>query len=287
MKKSVVAQIIYAIILIAIAVVVGIFLYNILEKNKKVIEKNVFEEYNDIAAFFDQKVQDPDYFYFYLTSNGQRQINVTYYDVDLNLKKSKVYYVDGFLKVEENLSQIFGVSSSNLDNTQVEVLIQTQGTPKLFEGTVLLKVAKRVLIVNTNIVSYLKADLTYDLIPPTKVIYVYNDINSIEWFDPYWRESKDLSYSLEKVLKVNFTEDYNTYTDTITFKDSATGDPIVNAKVYVNSFFVGYTDSNGQINIKYHQYYDGYLKLVSKCYYYSEDHNFFWTSETIYVDSNC
>ncbi|MEO2154790.1 MAG: hypothetical protein ABGW69_03185 [Nanoarchaeota archaeon] len=287
MKKSLVANVIYTLILIVIAISTGIFLMSIIEKNQNSIKRNTFSQYFDISAYTNYHVQDPDYINYYLLSNTPTDINVIYYDLTTRQRVNKTYYVDGFKEINENLSYLFETAATNLDGHQIEVLIknlQEEGSYN-FAFSMLMKVAQRVLIVETNIPSYLVADSTYKLIPPTQILYIYNSISSIDWFDPYYYGSAVLPTA--KVIRVIANENFNTDDYTIQFLDANTSNPIVNAKVYINSFFIGYTDNNGEITVKYHRNQEGYLRLEDQCYRYSELHRFYLSSETIYVNNSC
>jgi len=278
-KKSVVSNIIFTFILISIAVNIGVFLVNLIEKNKILIKKNEFPYFDKVSVFSEHQLQDPEYFRFFILSNSPLQVTVFFYSLENNVKINKSYFVNGYLEVVENLNNLF---SANLDNTNLVLYYKIEGYPLLKGPSIHLKEANKVLIVNTNIPSLLQINYLTELKPGKNVFYIYTNINSITWYNPF--QLLKLTLNNQKIEVLNLTEDFRLRQYTLLFEDD-NGNPVVNVKVYLNNFEIGITDSNGELLINYHRNKEAYIKIEDKCYYFS-DSLFFRGRSTIILRVN-
>jgi len=264
LKKSVIAQIIFTFILITIAVNVGVFLVNTIEKNKELIKRSEFPYFDKVSIFVEHQLQDPEYFRFFIITNSPLQVTVFFYNIENNIKINKTYFVDGYLEVVENLSSLFPV---NLDNTNLVLYYKVKGSSLLKGPSVHLKNANKILIVNTNVPSLLQTNFLTELKPGKNVFYIYNDLNSVTWYNPF--QFLKINLNNQKIENLDLVEDFNLRQFTLSFEDD-NGNPAINVKVYINNFEVGVTDSNGELIVSYHRNKRGYVKIEDRCYYFSD-----------------
>ena len=72
----------------------------------------------------------------------------------------------------------------------------------------------------------------------------------------------------QKIEILNLTENFELKKYTLIFKDNK-NKPVINAKVYMNNFEVGITNSEGKLQVNYHKNKKVYVKIEDRCYYFS------------------
>ena len=283
-KKSVVANIIYTFILIGIAVGIGLFLQTIFEKNKELILKNNYPIAFDLKIYLKDYVQDPEYVYFYIGSLYPIKTTITYKIPELGLTYQEEKIINGLTKIEKNISDLFGVSSSSLNGKILNIYVMTnKGTQDM--KTISLSTSTKILKIKTNVPSYLQTNLLYNLYPGENVIYLEINPSSVVFYDLYKIETINLD-TTKKVEVLNLNENFNLDDYSLTFLDINTSNPIVGAKVYINNFFVGYTDGEGKFYFKYHNGKEILVELESQCYKTTVSFNVN-SNETIQVKNTC
>jgi hypothetical protein len=280
-KKSFVANLILTFILIALAVGMGIFLNNFIEKNKNLIKKNEFYYFDKASIFVENQIQDPEYFRFFILTNSPLKVDVYFYNLKDNSKATKTYYVDGYLEVVEDLTKLF---SEDLDNTNLVIYFKIKNSYLMKGPSVYLKNAKKVLIINTNIPSILQANFISKLKVGETVFYFYDNVSNVVWYDPY--QILKVQLNDKKIEKLDLNEDFNLKNYNLVFKDNE-GNPVIGVYVYLNSFNVGLTDYNGELEVSYHKNKEGYVKIEDRCYYLSKKVTFNKNTIVLTVENLC
>jgi hypothetical protein len=270
-KKTVAPNIIFTFILISIAVTAGIYLMSTFEKNKIFIQSQQFPQSFEVGIYVKYYVQDPELVQFYLSSNYPTKTYLIYKITSDSLEYQEELVVTGLTKIERNLSEMFNISPSALDGKILDIIVKTDKGPQGFDS-ISLSLSTKILNINTNVPSYTQTNVLSNLYPGNNILYLETNPTKAKWMDLYQIKTINLN-TTKKLENLNLTEDFNIQDFTFTFLDANTSEPIVGGSLYLNNFFVGYTDSNGNYDFKYHKNSEAIVELTTDCYYLNKKVN--------------
>ena len=256
----------------------------IFEKNKVFIQSQQFPQSFDVGIYVKDYIQDPEFVRFYLTSNYPTKTYIIYKITSDNLEYQKEKVITGLTRIDENLSSIFNVSPSELDGKVLDIIIKTDKGAQGMDS-ISLSTSTKILNISSNTPSYLQTNVLSNLYPGNNVLYLPINPDKAIWMDLY--QIKEINLNKTKKLEsLNLKEDFNLSNFEFTFLDSESSNPIVGANLYLNNFFVGYTDGNGKYYFKYHKNFNALVELKDKCHFFSKKVNVS-SNKTFYVNNLC